>query len=278
MLTAILASVGYAGGVVVDKIALSVYRAPVRRFIPLLFLFLALITALFVPLFPGFKLAEFTLPYIFAFFLMIVVAISWNVYYYQGIQKENLHEFELIMLLSPLATIIFAGIFLPEERNFSVFVAGLIASIAFAMTRLRQHHLRLSVTAKHTVLAMILMSFESILIKYLLDIFSPFTLYLVRTAVIAAVFIYLYKPRIFDFPSKIVWLTLFSSAFGVLQMVLKFYGFQDLGVMETTIILLLGPFFVYLFSYFYFREKVNAKRDLVCAAVVVACIIYSIFE
>jgi drug/metabolite transporter (DMT)-like permease len=85
----------------------------------------------------------------------------------------------------------------------------------------------------------------------------------------------MYKPRLKSTPLNMVGLTALSSLFGVIQMVLKYYGFRDLGVIETTMVLLLGPFMVYAFSYFYFHERSMYKKDLTCAVVVIACIIYS---
>lgn len=275
MFSVILASIGYAGGVVVDKIELSLCRTPVKKFIPLLFLLLAAITLLLVPSLGHFNSAVFSARYFFLFILMLIVATVWNVFYYEGLQKENLHEFELIMLLTPIVTIILAEIFLPSERGFKDFILGFIASLAFMMSRFRSHHIKLTISAKRTVLAMVLISFESILLKELLSVFSPVMLYFLRTLAIALVFLYLYKPKLKDLPIKSVGMIALSAAFGVLQMVLKFYGFQSLGVVETTMILLLGPFFVYLFSYFYFHERQHYKRDFVCASIVIICVLYS---
>jgi drug/metabolite transporter (DMT)-like permease len=244
------------------------------RFIPLLFIWLAIITAVFLPVWGSVDLTKLhNLYYISLFILMIVVAISWNIFYYQGIQKENLAEFELIMLFTPLATVILAEIFLPSERSWTTFIAGLLASVALIFSRFRHYHVRLSMVAKRTMLAMVLMSFESILIKNLLGVFSPVSLYFVRTAVIAIVFVIMYKPKLLSLARDAYALTIVSAIFGVMQMVLKFYGFQNLGVVETTMILLLGPFLVYAFSYLYFQERLY-KRDLAAVAIIVVCILY----
>lgn len=275
MFSAILASIGYAGGVVVDKIILSLNRISTRIFIPLLFAFLAGITLIFVPFLGKLDFSKLTLWYAALFIAMLVVAVIWNIYYYEGLQKENLHEFELIMLFSPIATIIFAEAFLPSERNLGVFIAGLVASAAFLFSRLKSHHLAISKTAKGTILAMVLISFESVLIRLLLDVFSPVILYFLRTLVITAVFYIMYKPKLSTVPAKMIWATALSASFGVLQMVLKYYGFKSLGVIETTMILLLGPFLVYTFSYFYFQERFHYKKDIYCAIVVVLCILYT---
>lgn len=274
MLEVIFASIGYAGGVISDKIILGKYRVPVMRFIPLLFIWLAVITAIFLPMWGSvnFILLK-SVSYLALFALMIVVAVAWNIYYYRGIQQENLAEFELIMLFSPLATVIFAAIFLPSERNWAVFVAGLLSSLALIWSRARRHHIQLSRVAKKTILAMILLSFESVLIKELLAVFSPVSLYFARTLVVAIVFIAMYKPKILQMPRTTFALTIISAIFGVIQMVLKFYGFASLGVIETTMILLFGPFLVYIFSYIYFRERLY-HRDILAVATIVLSILY----
>lgn len=274
MLEVIFSSLGYAGGVVADKIILSRNRVPVMRFIPLLFIWLAVVTSFLLPRWGAVEwsaLSEINRLALFA--LMIVVAVSWNIFYYQGIQKEDLTEFELIMLFSPLATMLLATVFLRSERDPAVYVAGLTASSALIASRFRRHHLKISVTARRTILAMILLSFEAILIKELLATFSPVALYFVRTTVIAIIFLILYRPKLMSMSPLSFGLTIISAFFGVIQMVLKFYGFQNLGVVETTMILLLGPFLVYIFSFFYFHEKLY-KRDLAALLVIVVSILY----
>lgn len=277
MLQAFIASIGYAGGVVVDKIILSRYKVPVKRFIPLLFIWLAIIT---IFLLPKFGLIHWqtlwTYKYILLFISMLAVAITWNSFYYRGIADSEIHEFELIMLLTPLFTIILSEIFLPTERNLTLFIAGAIASLALIVSRFRRHHLQITRNTGIIVAAMFLMSGESILIKYLLDVFSPAALYFFRTAVMSVVFLLAWRPKLLEMPARCFAYTIISAAFGVIQMVLKFYGFVRLGVVETTIILVLGPFLVYFFSAFYFKEYIK-KRDIIAGAIVIATVIWVTF-
>ncbi len=274
MFAVIVASLGYAGGVVADKFVLSKYKVPVMRFLPLQFIWLSIVTAIFLTRWGSVDLnLIFNWKYIVLFVLMIVIAVNWNVLYSQGIQKEDLHEFELIMLLSPLVTIIFATIFLPAERNWSVFIPGIIATGALLATRFRAHHVRISKVAWRTLIAMVLMSLESIIIKELLGALSPVALYFARTTIIAIVFLLMFKPKLLEMHRNAFALAILSAIFGVVQMVLKFYGFQSLGVIETTMILVLGPFLVYLASSMFFKEHLY-KRDLFAATVVVLCILY----
>lgn len=274
MIEVIIASLGSAGGVIADKFILCKYRVPVMRFVPLLFLWLCVITAIFLPKWGSINFSMvYHWQYIGLFLLMIIAATESNILYYQGIQKENLHELELIMLLSPLVTIIFATLFLPAERNWGVFIPGIIATGALLVTRFKKHHVKIGKTAWRTIIAMLLLSFESILIKELLVVFSPVSLYFIRTLVIAVTFFVLFRPKIFEMHRNAYALTIFSAIFGVIGMVLKYYGFQSLGVVETTMILVLGSFLVYAASAMFFKESLY-KRDVFAAATVIVCILY----
>lgn len=274
MLNAIIASIGYAGGIVTDKILLSKRKIPLFRFVPMLFVFLAIFTAVLVPKWGTVNLDLLLTPkYVFLVLIMVITAVSWNILYYRGIQQEDIHEFELIMLLSPMVTIIMAEIFLPQERDWQTFLAGVVASLALLLTRFRHHHVQIGKIAWMTMLAMLLMSIESIFIKMLLGVLSPVALYFLRTAILAAVFVSVYKPKALGFSKSSFFLLILTAILGVVQMVLKFYGFDKLGVTETTMILVLGPFLVYFLSFFWFKEKLF-KRDIFAFIVLIACILF----
>lgn len=274
MFEAIIASIGYAGGVVIEKIVLSIYLVPVRRFIPWLFIWLAVITAFAVVIFKGGYNPEMIKPgYLILFGVMIVTAFIWNLYSYEGLQREEVHEYELVMLFAPLATIILAEIFLPSERSSTTFIAGVIASLALLFARFDKKHLKLSPYWKQLFIATFLMAVESIIIKKLLAIYEPTTLYFARTLILAVVFLIIFRPKLLQVSKKAFVLTILSAIFGVIQMVLKFYGFQNIGVVETTMILILGPVIVYFVSNFFFLEKLQLRTGL-SALVVLACVLY----
>ena len=274
MFQAIIASIGYAGGVIVDKIVLSVYRVPVRRYVPWIFIWIAIISVFAVKIFGGsFKPEMLETKNILLFAAMIVVAFTWNIYHAEGLQREEVHEFELVMLFAPLATIVLAEIFLPTERSVPTFVAGSIASLALIASRIDKRHLRLSPYWKQLFVATILIAVESIIIKNLLSVYSPALLYLTRTAVLAVAFVIAFRPKLLQMPRTAYALTILSAIFGVIQMILKFYGFQSMGVIETTLILFLGPIIVYCVSGFFFREKLQ-KKTAIAALIVIGCVLY----
>lgn len=274
MLEAIIASIGYAGGVIVDKIVLSTYLVPVRRYLPWLFIWLSVITLFAVIIFHGgFRPEMLEEHYLLLFVLMIAIAYTWNIYHAEGLQREEVHEFELVMLFVPLITIILAEIFLPSERSMKTFVAGMIASFALVFARFEKKHFKLSPYYKQLIVASILMAVESIIIKKLLEIYEPTTLYFIRTLFIAVAFSITFRPKFLQISKKAFLLTIISAFFGVIQMVLKFYGFQNIGVVETTLILILGPLLVYFMSRFFFREKLQLRTTL-STLIVIGCVLY----
>jgi len=274
VLEAIIASIGYAGGVLINKVILSVYLVPVRRFVPWLFVWLTTITVFAVVIFKGGYNSQMITPEnLFLFGLMIVTAFIWNIYSYEGLQREEVHEYELVMLFAPLATIILAEIFLPSERSLPTFIAGVIACLALFAARFDKRHLKLSPYWKQLFAATFLMAVESIIIKKLLSVYDPATLYFVRTFILSIAFLIAFRPKLLQISKKAFVLTIISAVFGVIQMILKFYGFQNIGVIETTMILILGPIMVYFMSGFFFREKMQLRTGL-SALVVIGCVLY----
>lgn len=276
MIEAIVAAFCGAGEDISGKILLGKMKIPLKVYLPFVFAFLIIISIFAAPI--GFHVAPGALSFkvILLFFLMTAISFTWNILFAKSLQSEPLHEYELIVLTSPLLTVIVATIFLPSERNIHVFVAALIASLAVLWARFRRHHFEISKSAKRTFLAVFLIAFESVILKELFTYFSPALLYFLRVIVLAVAFFYFYKPDFAVLSYKPAWRWLLVSALiGTVMMVSKYSAFAHFGVVKTTIILLLGPLITYAVSYFYFKEARNFKRDLIAASIVVLCIIYA---
>lgn len=270
----IIATLSQVGGILVDKIVLTRRQVSLRVFVPLLFLFLFLFSAILFPFFGHISPLIFTPNYILLFILMIVVAIFWNVLYYRGVQKEKMSEFELIIMFQPLFTIILASVFLKGEQSIHTIIAAIIAALALILAHLKKRHLEFSDGAISLILAVVFMSVELILIKILLTVFSPVALYAVRTAIIFLVFYFYWRPDISRVANTNAALILFSSALGVLQMVTKFYGFEKYGVVYTSLVLIAAPLIIYFFSAIFLHEKIKPKV-LIAALVILGCIVYA---
>lgn len=269
-----ISALSQAGGIIVDKIVLTRRQVSLRVFVPILFLFLFLLTAICYP-FLGKISADFFQPYyLWLFLAMITVAIVWNVYYYRGVQAEKIHEFELIVIFQPILTILLATIFIKGERNLQLEIASIIAALALITAHIKKNHFVFSSNSLGLILAVILMSIELIIIDYLLDVLSPVALYAVRTGIIFIFFLFYYKPHLKMVADHNFGLIFLTSALGTIQMVTKFYGFQEFGVIYTSLILILSPVLVYIISTIFLHENLK-MRTIVSVLVILGCIVYA---
>ena len=277
LLVPLFSVLGQTGGVLIDKFTLSIRKVRLNFFIVVLFIFLCSLT---IPLLPFFGKVDwqmvFSIQFLLYFLAMLIVAIIWNIYYYRGFQYEKLYEFELIIMTTPLVTVLLAGIFLPAERNFQIIIVTIIASLAVIFAKIRTHHLYFSKYSIGLVIAVVLMSIETILIKKLLVVFSPASLYFYRTFFIAIFFLIFLRPKLRGEKISNWFLIIASAATGVLQMVLKFWGYKDFGVIYTTLVLTLAPVLIYLSSAYIFHENMK-KRSIIAAVIIIVCIVYATF-
>lgn len=271
-----IAALTQVGGILVDKITLTRRQVSVHVFVPILFLFLFLLTALLFPFLGKISIEIFSLRYLLIFLAMIIAATVWNIFYYQGARSEKVHEFELIMMFQPLLTILLAGIFLKGERNLQIEIVAIIAAIFLIVAHLNKSHLEITIGGYKLLLAVLFMSVELILIKILLAVFSPVALYCVRTGILFIFFFLFYHPQIKKVASQNTALILSSAALGTVQMISKLYGFEQFGVTYTSLVLILSPILVYVCSTIFLHEKLKL-RTLVSAVVILGCIVYATF-
>lgn len=271
---AFIAALAQAGGIIVDKIVLTRRRMKIHVFIPLLFLFLFILTGLLMPHLGKISLEIIRPYYLVIFLLMIGAAIIWNVFYYQGVQKEKVQEFELIIMFQPLLTILLAAILIEKNTNIHLLTAAIIASLALIISHIHKNHFEFSLGSRGLILAAIFMSVEIILQKIILEVFSPVALYFVRTGIIFLIFLFLYRPRLGRVSTVNTFLLLATSGLGVAQMVSKLYGFQSYGVIYTSLILILSPVLVYISSTILLHERLKV-RTVLSALVIIGCIVYA---
>lgn len=270
----LIAAFSQAAGIIVDKIILTRRRMELRAYIPVLFLFLFLLTAILMPFLGTVSLNFFTPYYLVIFLMMIASALIWNVFYYKGAQDEKVHEFELIIMFQPLLTILLAAIFLEKNTNVHILIASVLAAIALIIAHINKKHFEISAAGKGLVIAVVFISIEIIFQKIMLDVFSPAALYFTRTGIIFLFFWLYYRPRMHQVSDANIALILATSAAGVVQMVTKFYGFEQFGVIYTSLVLILSPILVYIISTLLLHERLKA-RTIISGLVILGCIVYA---
>lgn len=272
MIAALVSAVSGGANLIIDKIILTRERVTLNVFIPILFVFLFAVTFVLVPSFGQVDWQSAQLPSsLFLFLLMILIAIAWNVLYYQSIQHEKVHQHELLVMTNSLVVILLAAIFFPEEFNWRIFGLAVIASLALVVSKIERAHLKFDQTSYNLMLAVVLMSTESIIIRELLFSYTPVALYAGRTFFLAVFFFLYYRPHYRRVSLKHRWLIALSALIGMIQMVTRFFAFDQLGIIYTALVSVLAPIIVFYASWEILHERIKA-RVIAASLVIMICV------
>lgn len=275
MLGQIIAAVLGASSTILDKVVLSRHRVDVKQFIIAMFFILWLVTAITMPWLGGVDLVRAIAPLgIIYFLLLIFFAFVWNSIYYRVQKHETVQEFEIIVMMLPLFTATLAASLFPDERNWHVFGATIIAALALIISHLRRDHLTFNKYSWQLIVAIFFIALEEQMRKVLLGWFEPASLYFFRTGILAVLFILAWHPNKLTIPKKSWPHLIFSGISGAIMMILIFYGYRSLGIVLTTLILMLGPVLTYFLDFIILKEKLQ-PRIIVAAVVIMGCILYA---
>lgn len=275
MLAALLSSLTNAVCVITDKVILTRERVSLKVFLPSVFLLLFCLNLVLVPFFGRIDWQIAMLPNtMFLLFLMVVIAMAWNVLIAENLQKEKLHQHELIMMLAPFITIVLGATFFPEDFDRRVFILGLIASLALIWAKSTKEHFFTKGSSYNALLGVILMSTESVIIRDLLYSFTPVALYGIRTLFIGLFFFLYYRPQTNRVSSK-HWLMIgFSALMGLILMLSRFYAFSEVGIVYTTLITILAPVIVFFASWEILHERIR-PRMIIASLIILACVTWA---
>jgi drug/metabolite transporter (DMT)-like permease len=274
MLFSLLSSIFNAGSIIVDKIVLAKKKVPNEFFIPVLFLFVFIISGALYPFLGSISIKALSLSQILAFLGMMAAAVIQNIAYYKALKSEKVIEFELLNMLLPLVTVVLAAIVLPAERNIHIFIAAAVASLALILVHFKKTYLRFAKYSGTLFIAVIFIAIESLFQKVLLNDYSPVALYFFRGGLLFIIFWLIFNPNFIkakvDSFKAVFWSALLAEG----TMIFRFYSFASQGIVFTILILVLAPFLVYMFSFIFLKEKPSV-RIIVGAFVVMAAIVYA---
>jgi drug/metabolite transporter (DMT)-like permease len=277
MFAPFIAALSVGAATVIDKVGLSKKAIPVKQYVPFLFLYLFFFTALATPFLGRLNWNLIVAPqFLFLFLIMIVLAIAWNIFYYESLQKEKLFEFETIVMLAPLVTIVLSWLFFPETWDARIGIVAIIAALALVWSHWDKHHLKLSHYSLNMVVAVVMMAMEDIIATEMLrdQVASPVGLYAVRTLILFGFFFAYYRPEVRRIGRSTLNVISVSGLLGALSMVLKYYGYQKIGIPFTALVMLAAPMAVYIGSATVIHERMKWK--VVAAALIIAvAIVYA---
>lgn len=218
---------------------------------------------------------------IFIFSLVVIFSVIANLFLFYSLKWEKVTNLEPAKVLEPLfvilIAIVFSFFFSQElfERNYNIIIPALIAGLALVFSHIEKHHLEFN----KYFLAMIFSSFffglELVISKLILEFYSPMSFYFSRSLVILLISFVIFKPKLTGLNKKIKWQLVLIGVVWVIFRVSMYWGYQELGVISTTLIMMLAPIFLYGIAYFFLKEKIKWK-NFVAAMIIVACVAYAL--
>lgn len=275
MLTALIATVTNAAEVLIDRHVLSKEHIPYKLFVPLSFALLFGIMLLLSPFMFTYDPAFFEMRYLLIFAAVIVLAIIGNYFFFYGLAKEKVNAAEPFILMQYITTIIVAVTLFKDERNWISVMLALVATGTLLASRVERHHLKIDKYAAAILVGSVAFGTQNAIIKELLKVYNPFTLYFLRAGVVGLILLLFFK---FEHKGlnvhKVEWMAL-SSALVVAQFIALYWSFEQIGVVRTTLITCSAPLIALWGSKAFLREKLK-WRNIIATIVITCCIAASL--
>ena len=272
MISAFISAIFNAIGVTFDKLIVSSKYMSGLSMIKLRLFYISILMIIPIVFFGSLQPDFFTPKYILIFVALVINDLVLNLLFYSVLRKKKLSEIEPITLLATPMTMFFAMLIFSSERSPSILIISIIATLALLISRFERKHLNFDKYSWLLIGFCITSAIEVILMKYLLGVSNAISIYGLRTVCIVIIlFLFFRKIKINKIKPKEKSKIFLNSIFGSIELVTRLYAISMIGIVNSSIIFLLGPIFVLLFSKIYLKEKITVRRGI-GDAVIIACV------
>ncbi len=278
----IIGSLALATGTIMEKIILMNKKVSVKLYQTASFLGILIIMFPFIYFFWRMTPEAFELKNIIILGLVIIFALIANLFTFFSMKWEKISNLEPAKILEPLFIISLAILFSffidsgLYGRNLKVIIPALIAAGALIFSHIRKHHLNFNKYFSAAIAGSFFYALELIISRLILDYYSPITFYFLRSFGIFIISFILFRPKFFnDLDAKVSLEILGISAIWFIYRIVIYYGYTHLGVISTTLIIMIGPIFIYIFAWSFLKEKLHWK-NIVAAVIIIASVIYAL--
>lgn len=276
----ILGAIALAGGTILERIVLRKKKVGVNLYQTASFL--AIVISLLPLIYFFWKMDPGAMEpkNIVIFFLVIFFSIIANLLVFYSLKWEKVGNLEPARILEPLFVILLAIVFsfFAEnlyERNLKIIIPAIIASLALVFSHIKRHHLQFNPYFVTAIIGSFFFALELVLSRLILDFYSPVTFYFLRSSSIFLLSLLIFRPNFKKLDAKVRWQIFATGFIWTAYRIIVYYGYLNVGVFFTTLLLMLGPIFIYTLAHFILKEKIS-WRNLIAAIVIVGSIVYAV--
>ncbi len=278
----LIGSVALAAGTVLERFVLKVKKIDVNLYQVTSFLAIILSLLPFLYFFWKVDSAALEPKNIALFSIVVLFSIIANLLVFYSLKGEKVVNLEPARALEPMFVILFALVFSfffdgDYERNWKIIIPALIASISLMASHVERHHLRFNKYFILAILGSIFFALELVVSRKILDFYSPIAFYFLRCLFIFLISLIALRPNFSKLDKKNGFYILITGVIWSVYRVFEYYGYLTIGIVFTTLILMLGPVFIYIFAHIFLKEKMSWK-NFVTSIVIVASILYVVLS
>jgi drug/metabolite transporter (DMT)-like permease len=276
----ILGALALASGTILQRVILKKKKISIRTYSVLEFLAIVIAMLPLIYFFWQINSEALQLKNILIFILVVIFSILANLLTYYSVKGERVSNLEPAKILEPLFTILLAILFsvifgeVLFERNLKIILPALIAAATLVLTHLRKHHLNFNKYFLTAIAGSFFFALELVISRLILNYYSPVTFYFLRSLGILLIAWLAFRPNLKAVDKTIGLKALFTGVIWVIYRIAVYYGYLKYGIIFTTLIVMLGPIFVYSFAKIFLKEKLSWK-NLVAAGIIIICILYA---
>lgn len=275
----ILGALALATGTVLERFILKKKKIGIKFYQTASFFIISLVTIPFLFFFWKLSANAFELKYFLIFALIIASSITANLFVFYSLKGEKVTNLEPARILEPMFTILLALVFSFfvqgfYEQNIKILIPAVIASLALIFPFLKKEHFRINKYFISAILGSFFFGLELILSRLILDFYSPITFYFLRSLSIFLFSLIVFHPKMQILDKKTSSAIIATGAIWVIYRVAVYFGYLNYGVIFTTLIIMLGPMFVYILANKFLKEKLN-WRNIVSSIIIIGCVIYA---
>ncbi len=276
----ILGAAALAGGTVLERFILKKKKIGIKLYHTASFLSIVLVMLPFLYFFWKMDAQALELKNILIFLSVIVSSVIANLFVFYSLKWEKVTNLEPARILEPLFVVLLAIVFSfftqgLYERNIKIIIPALIASIALIFPHLKKHHLKINKYIIAAILGSFFFGLELVLSRLILNFYSPLTFYFLRCMSIFLISIIFFRAKYNSLDKKTSFVILITGAIWVIYRVAIYFGYLQYGVIFTTLVIMLGPMFIYVLANKFLKEKLNWK-NIISSLIIIACVVYAI--
>jgi len=277
----IIGALALASGTILEKIVLRKRKVSIKLYQTAGFLAIVLAMLPFIYFFWKMTPQAFELRNIFIFSLVILFSIMANLFAFYSLKWEKVTNIEPARILEPLFIILLAILFsffftTLYTRNYNVIIPALIAGLALIFSHIKKNHLKFNKYFIAAIIGSFFFALELVITRLILDYYSPISFYFLRCSAVFLISLILFRPKFSNLNKKVRFEILAIGVVWFIYRIIVYYGYLNYGVIFTTLIIMLGPIFIYIFAYKFLKEKINWK-NIVAALVIIGCVVYAMF-